>query len=141
MQKMKDSIFTKLIKRELPAEFIYEDDDYAAFLSIMPHNPGHTIVIPKQQTKGSYFWNTDAQTIHGMMDLSQKIAKVLMSELKPQRVALLFEGFNISDHVHLHLIPINQPSDLNPSKAHKIDPKDWAEIGEQLRQAIMKAGI
>ena len=132
---MPDSVFAKIVAGQLPAEIIYEDDKHLAFLSIMPHNPGHTIVVPKQTTTGN-FWDMPSEQLADLVKCAQTISRVLLSELKPKRIGLVFEGFGVEDYVHINLIPINQPGDLDHDKAQSVSPDELKRIASQLRQAF-----
>src|SRR5689334_11362797 len=100
---MTDSVWTKIVRRELPAEILYENDEFIVILSIAPHNPGHTLVIPKSH-KYANFWDMDEKSYLDLLRLSQKVARAIYSSLHPKRVGLVFEGFGVTDHVHVNLI-------------------------------------
>lgn len=137
---MSDSVFTKIINKELPAEVLHEDDRYIVILSIAPHNPGHTLVIPKSQDDGN-FWDMDPTALADLVGLAQKVSKVLYDTLKPARIGLVFEGFGVTDHVHINLIPINKPGDLDHDMAKSVTPEELHEVAEQLRPALKQAGL
>jgi len=132
---MPDSIFAKIVAGELPAEIVHEDDRHLAFLSIMPHNPGHTIVVPKQTATGA-FWEMPPEALAELVQFAQTISRVLLAELKPARIGLVFEGFGIEDYVHINLIPINQPGDLDHDRARSVTPAELSEVGQRLRAAF-----
>lgn len=104
---MEDSIFTKIIKREIPAEILYEDDLTLAFLDIAPVSPGHTLVIPKKQIQNIF--DADDATLCAVMNTVRKIAPAV-------RDAVNADGLNIHSnhgeaagqivfHLHFHLLP------------------------------------
>ena len=132
---MPDSIFAKIVAGELPAEIVYQDDRHLAFLSIMPHNPGHTIVIPKQTDTGN-FWEMEPSALAELVTCAQTVSRVLLSELKPKRIGLVFEGFGVEDYVHINLVPINQPGDLDHGAAHAVSPAELAKVADRLRTAF-----
>ena len=80
----------------------------------------------------------DSDSYQKLLDLSQKMARVLFATLRPQRVGLVFEGFGVSDHVHVNLIPINQPGDLDHTSAKDATPSELAEMANKLRPIITK---
>ncbi len=137
---MSDSVFTKIIKHELPAEVLHEDERFIVILSIAPHNPGHSLVIPKVQSDGN-FWDMNPDSLSDMVILAQKVSKVLFTTLKPVRIGLLFEGFGVTDHVHINLIPINKPGDLDHDMAQSVTPEELHKIAEQLKPALKQAGL
>lgn len=117
------SIFTKIINREIPADIIYEDESFIAFLDVNPLHDGHTLVIPKKEI--DYIFDLDDETYLSLMEISKKIAKIiderLKSKLNFKRVGIIVEGFGVP-HVHVHLIPLTDPFDLQ-IKA-KLEHKD-----------------
>ena len=137
---MNDSVFTKIIKREIPAEIIYEDDSHIVILSIEPHNPGHSLVIPKKPHKGEY-WQIGQEDFNLLNNLAKQISQVIISEIKCPRVGLVIEGWGVPDHVHINLIPIYKPGDLDHDMAKPINKEEWAKMGDRLRMAVKKAGI
>ncbi len=100
---MADSIFTKIIKGELPCHKVYEDDQTIAFLDINPVTPGHTLVVPKTQT--AHLWDLTDDDYHYLMSVAKFVASHIKETLKVTRVAMLVDGYNMPDHAHIHLIP------------------------------------
>ncbi|MDP4038690.1 MAG: HIT family protein [bacterium] len=135
---MKDSIFTKIINRELPAEIIYEDEQNIAILSINPHHNGHSLVISKVQV--DEFQDLSEQDFLSTMSLVRKLAKVIKRVFKPARIGLVIEGFAVP-HVHIHLIPINQPSDLDHTNAGSATMEQLSVVGQKIRDDIARNGL
>jgi histidine triad (HIT) family protein len=105
---MQDSIFTKIIKGELPSHKIYEDDHTLAFLSIYPSVTGHTLVIPKKQVEA--LWDLDPVTYAAAMETTRKVAIRLRDVLNVERVGEKVIGLDVP-HAHVHLIPFNIPEE------------------------------
>jgi histidine triad (HIT) family protein len=101
---MQDSIFTKIIKGELPSHKIYEDDHTLAFLSIYPSVTGHTLVIPKKQVEA--LWDLNPVTYAAVMETTRKVAVRLRDVLNVERVGEKVIGLDVP-HAHVHLIPFN----------------------------------
>jgi histidine triad (HIT) family protein len=99
-----DSVFTKIIKGELPGFKIHESDRSLAILNIHPITPGHTLVIPKRQIDS--FYDLDQADYLDLMLLVQRVAKQLNSVLKPKRVGLKVIGLDVP-HAHIHVIAFN----------------------------------
>ncbi len=99
---MEDSIFTKIVKGEIPAQKIYEDDLTLAFLDIHPVSKGHTLVIPKQQI--DHLDDCPPELYAAIFATVQKVSKLLKAKLQPVRVSLAVNGFDVP-HAHVHLIP------------------------------------
>ena len=106
---MEDSIFTKIIKGEIPCHKIYEDDKVIAFLDVHPLAEGHTLVVPKVQV--DHIWDLDEETHAYLWSITRKIGSHIKQVLEPARVGVLVEGFGVP-HVHVHLIPANHGNDL-----------------------------
>ncbi len=101
---MQDSIFTKIIKGGIPCHKIYEDDKTLAFLDIHPIQPGHTLVIPKQQV--DHLWDLAAEDYQAVMATCQKVAQRLREVLTIPRVGIQVMGLDVP-HAHVHLIPFS----------------------------------
>src|SRR3989344_2967902 len=99
---MSDSIFTRIIKGEIPAHKIYEDDKTLAFLDIHPIQPGHTLVVPKKQIDS--LWDLPEEEYAVLMQNCNKVAKRLRKILGVPRVGVQVIGIDVP-HAHVHLIP------------------------------------
>ncbi len=104
---MEESIFTKIIKRQIPAEIVYENDIVIAFLDIKPVNPGHTLVVIKRQVPN--FLENTKEELSAAMEVAQKISKALLSWEDVVGVNLMM---NVNEgagqkvfHTHFHIIP------------------------------------
>lgn len=99
---MQDSLFTKIIKGEIPCHKVYEDDKTLAFLSIYPSVTGHTLVIPKTQVET--LWELTAEDYAAVMETTKKVALRLKEVLGAERVGVKVVGLDVP-HAHVHLIP------------------------------------
>src|ERR1700752_4771420 len=99
---MQDSIFTKIIRGEIPAEKIYEDDKTIAFLDIHPITPGHTLVVPKKQI--DHLWDLPDEDYLALMQTAKKVANRQRQVLNPQRVGVHVVGVDVP-HAHIHVFP------------------------------------
>ena len=131
---MADSIFTKIIRGEIPCHKVYEDADVLAFLDIRPTNPGHTLVIPKAQI--DHFSDLDDATTQKVMAVVQKVSRALRKAFNPQRVALVVIGDEVP-HAHVHVIPYYQHGDI-ALKAGPATPDHTAlaAVATQLKQGL-----
>jgi histidine triad (HIT) family protein len=120
------SIFTRIIKGEIPAHKIYEDDRVIAFLNIHPINAGHTLVVPKVQV--DHIWDLSNDEYSYLWDITKKIGNHIREVIGSPRVGVVVEGFGVP-HVHIHLIPIYHGNDLK-----KPDPHD--EFDDNLLTAM-----
>ncbi|HSI71296.1 MAG TPA: HIT family protein [Gillisia sp.] len=128
------SIFTKLINREIPGHIIAEDENYIAFLDIMPLVRGHVLVVPKQEI--SYIFDMDDQLLAGLHVFSKKVAKAIDKTIKCTRVGVAVIGLEVP-HVHIHLVPLNSMDDINFTRPKlKLDDEELAHIAEKIRVAV-----
>jgi histidine triad (HIT) family protein len=101
---MQDSIFTKIIKGEIPSYKVYEDELTYAFLDIHPTTAGHTLVIPKVQV--DQLWDLEKKDYDAVLSTTKKVALRIREILKPKRVGMQLMGLDIN-HAHVHLVPFN----------------------------------
>lgn len=106
---MQDSIFTKIIKGEIPCHKVYEDAKTFAFLTRNPHTPGHTLVIPKLQI--DHLWDLPDEDYQAVMVTSKKVANRIREILQPVRVAEHVAGTEVP-HAHVHLFPFDSPEEF-----------------------------
>jgi histidine triad (HIT) family protein len=133
MIHMEDSIFTKIIKGEVPSYKIYEDDRTYAFLDIHPIQPGHVLVIPRAQVE--FAWDLEDEDYHAVMATAKKVARRL-KEVFPdkERVAMHIEGLGV-DHAHLKVFPFNTDEEFRykPDLQAEPDHEALAAIAEKLK--------
>lgn len=110
---MADSIFTKIVKGEIPCHKIYEDGATLAFLDIHPVQPGHTLIIPKKQIE--FVWDLPPEDYQKLMDTTLKVAKQLRAKLGTKYVGERIVGVDVP-HAHVQLIPFNTVDEF---KAHQ----------------------
>ena len=127
------SIFTKIIKGEIPSYKIAEDDNYYAFLDINPNALGHTLCVPKKEV--DKLLDLDEETYLGLMAFSRKIGMAIEASVPCNRVGLTVIGLEVP-HVHVHLIPLNGMRDATFQHKVSLGPKDFMEIAEKIRANI-----
>lgn len=106
---MTDSIFTKIIKGEVPCHKIYDDSQTMAFLDIHPVQAGHVLVIPKKQIE--FVWDLDESTYSSLMESVKKVAQNMRKVLPQPYVSQQIVGVDVP-HAHVHLIPFTIASEL-----------------------------
>jgi histidine triad (HIT) family protein len=104
------TIFTKIIRGEIPSYTIAEDDRFFAFLDIFPLRQGHVLVIPK--TEVDNLWDLSDDYLSQMLLFAQPIAKAIEKAFPCNRCGITVIGLEVP-HAHVHLIPINSSNDLN----------------------------
>ena len=129
------SIFTKIIKGEIPSYKIAEDENYFAFLDINPLAKGHTLVIPKKEV--DYIFDVDDQTLGGMMIFAKKVAKGIEKVVPCKRIGLTVIGLEVP-HAHIHLIPINGLHDMEFSKPKlKLSQEEFIELAKAISKFVI----
>ena len=107
------SIFSKIINGEIPSYKIAENDKFLAFLDIMPLSLGHTLVVPKQEI--DYIYDLPDGLLAELMIFSKQVAGKIQKAIPCQRIGITVIGLEVP-HAHVHLIPINEVSDMNFAK-------------------------
>ena len=130
---MGNSIFSKIIKREIPAHIVHEDDDFMAFLDINPVQLGHTLVIPKKQI--DYVFDIDDDDLSAMMIFAKKVANGIKLATNCKRVGIAVLGFEVP-HAHIHLVPLNQTSDMNFHNVQQVSNEQLMQIANEIKKHI-----
>lgn len=117
---MEDSVFTRIIKGEIPCSKVYEDDKTLAFLDIHPITPGMTLVVTKKQVAN--FEDLDDESYQALWRTVQKVA-LKMREVFPERkkIAVQVEGLDVP-HAHVKIFPIDTASDFREQPDFSAEP-------------------
>ena len=103
------SIFTKIIKGEIPSYKIAEDDNFLAFLDVNPNAKGHTLCVPKLEI--DKIFDIEDELYIGLMQFSKKIAIALKKSVPCKRIGMAVVGLEVP-HAHVHLIPLNEMDEM-----------------------------
>jgi histidine triad (HIT) family protein len=118
---MQDSVFTKIIKGEIPAHKVFEDDRVLAFLDIHPLTPGHTLIVPKAQIE--FVWDLSNEDYEAVMTAAKTLALRLRAVLGTKYVGERIIGVDVP-HAHVQLVPFNSaaeylaPQDMTSEPNH-----------------------
>lgn len=125
---MQDSIFTKIIKGEIPCHRVYEDDNTLAFLDIHPIQPGHVLVVPKSQV--GFVWDMEAADYQALMATVQKVGQRI-KEVFPEkrRIGVIIEGLDVEDHAHIKVFPFDNDDEFRHKPDLQTEP-DHAVLAE-----------
>jgi histidine triad (HIT) family protein len=127
------SIFTRIVNREIPAHVLREDDDYLAFLDVRPIRAGHSLVIPKREIDDLF--DLPDPLLSGLFLFARPVAKAIQATTGAQRVGVAVVGIEVP-HAHIHLVPIDNISDLDFRNAQPADDAELAETAERIRSAL-----
>jgi histidine triad (HIT) family protein len=127
------SIFTKIIKGEIPCYKIIEDEDFLAFLDINPNSEGHTLCIPKKEV--DKLWDLDEATYMGLMAFARKVARAIEAAIDCKRVGMTVIGLEVP-HVHIHLIPLHSMKDVTFQQKRSLSKEEFERIAQSIRSKI-----
>lgn len=133
-----DNVFAKILRGDLPAHKLYEDDDTFAFMDIMPRGDGHCLVIPKKPARN--LLDVDAGSLAAVMRTVQKVSRAAVKAFNAD--GLTVQQFNeaaggqIVFHLHVHILPRFDGVKLRPHTGEMADQKVLAEQAERIRAAL-----
>ncbi|MBC9797565.1 HIT family protein [Sinomicrobium weinanense] len=127
------SIFTKIIKGEIPCYKVAEDDNYFAFLDINPNAKGHTLCVPKKEV--DKLFDLDEETYNGLMAFSRKVALAIEKAVPCNRVGVAVVGLEVP-HVHVHLIPLNVMKDMTFQHKISMAEEEFETVARKIREQL-----
>ena len=128
------TIFSKIINGEIPCHKIAENETCFAFLDINPLTKGHTLVVPKLEV--DYIFNLNDEALADLMIFSKKIAVAVEKAVPCLRIGVAVIGLEVP-HTHIHLIPINQVSDINFNKPKlKFTDEELSIIADSIKSFL-----
>ncbi|MFN8051133.1 MAG: HIT family protein [Acidimicrobiales bacterium] len=132
------TLFTRIIRGELPGRFVWRDDEVVAFLTIAPHQPGHTLVVPVAQIDR---WTDLPDALWVRLNVvALEIGRALDEAFDCERVGTVIAGLEVP-HCHVHLIPIQREADLGFGGAdHNARPEDLDAAAERIREVLRARG-
>lgn len=128
------SIFSRIVKGEIPSYKVAESSDYLAFLDVNPLVEGHTLVIPKKET--DYIFDLENEEYKGLWSFAQSVAVTLKKAIPCKRIGIAVIGLEVP-HAHIHLIPMHQVSDMNfalPKK--KFSPEEFEATLKKIKAVL-----
>lgn len=132
------SVFTRIIRGELPGRFVWRDAEVVAFLTIAPLRPGHTLVVPVRQV--DHWTDLDPSLWLRMCEVQLAVGRAQMAALRPERVGTIIAGLEVP-HCHVHVVPIRTEADLDFARADASpDPEAMDDVARRLRDALVRAG-
>lgn len=128
------SLFSKIVKGQIPCYKVAETNDFLAFLDINPNAKGHTLCIPKKEI--DELFELDNNTYNGLMKFSREVAIALKKTIPCNRIGMSVIGLEVP-HVHVHLIPINSMEDMQfIKKIDKQTPSEFREVAEAISKNL-----
>jgi len=108
-----ESVFTKIIRKEIPAYIIEENEHFIAFLDVFPIAYGHTLIVPKKQI--DYIFDIENSSFAELWIFAKKIAAKIEKAVLCKRIGIAVIGLEVP-HAHIHLVPLNKVEDINFSR-------------------------
>jgi histidine triad (HIT) family protein len=127
------SIFSKIVKGEIPCHKIAENEDFLAFLDVFPIALGHTLVIPKKEV--DYLFDLDDELYARLFLFAKHIAPALEKAIPCLRIGVSVIGLEVP-HAHVHLLPLNSMADADFGKKLKLSQEELAATAEKIRSFI-----
>ena len=126
------TLFTRIIEGEIPSYRVAEDAEFYAFLDINPVQPGHTLVVPRQEV--DYVFDIEDDLLGRMMVFAKQVARQIQAVTKCRKVAVLVLGLGVN-HAHIHLVPINAEGDIDLKKKLQLPAEEMERIARELRES------
>ena len=127
------SLFTRIVKGEIPSHRIHEDDAFYAFLDIRPVRPGHTLVVPKREVDD--FFDMDDELLSRALVFAKPLSRAILEVTGAERVGAVVAGFDVP-HAHLHLIPADTMADLDFRRAEDASADELSAMAGRIRDAL-----
>ena len=128
------SIFTKIIRGDIPSYKIHENNNNLAFLDINPIVKGHVLVVPKKEE--SYIFDLEKEIYLDLWSFAKEISIAMKKVIHCERIAVVVAGFDVP-HTHIHLIPVNNMSEIDFESEKLVFTDDqFRETTQLIKSAI-----
>lgn len=127
------TLFTKIIKGEVPAYKVAENSQFLAFLDIRPNAKGHTLCIPKKEV--NKIFELEEEVYQELMRFSRRVAIALEKTVPCKRVGMAVIGLEVP-HVHVHLIPLNDMKDMDFSNNVEMSEKEFEKLAASIQENL-----
>jgi histidine triad (HIT) family protein len=132
------TIFTRIINHEIPATFVWRDEQCVAFLSINPLAHGHTLIVPIEEV--DHWVDAPPPLVAHLFEVTHVIGSALEGAFDPARVGVIIAGYEVP-HAHIHVVPTNDMSQLNfANAAGEVDRFSLESAASSIRQALRANG-
>lgn len=133
-----NNVFAKILRGEIPAHKVYEDDDVVAFLDVMPQAPGHTLVVPKAPSRN--LLDADAGVLAKLLPVVQKVARAVQTAFGADGISIFQynepAGGQSVFHFHIHVVPRHEGVPLERHADKMEDGAVLAANAERVRRAF-----
>jgi histidine triad (HIT) family protein len=133
------SLFTKIIQGEIPGRFVWRDERCVAFLTIQPIRPGHTLVVPRREVE--HWIDVEPELAGHLFTVSQSLGRAIQQGFGCRKVGLTILGLEVA-HVHLHLMQLDEPKDLDFARQRtNVPPAELDAAAATIRKALHDLGL
>ncbi|MGC5048780.1 HIT family protein [Micrococcus porci] len=133
-----DTVFSRIIAGELPARFVWQDEQCVAFLSLGPLAQGHTLVVPREEV--DQWVDADPDLLAHLTRVAQAIGRVQVRAFGAQRAGLMVAGYEIP-HLHVHVWPSNSMNDYDMARVDNApEPESLDEAAAAIRAGLREDG-
>ncbi|MBR4676991.1 MAG: HIT family protein [Bacteroidales bacterium] len=123
------TIFSRIIKGEIPCYKIAENDEFFAFLDVNPIQKGHTLVVPKEEI--SYIFDINDDKLGRYMAFAKKVAAAIKAAIPCVKVGIAVVGLEVP-HAHIHLVPLNEVNDMSFEHKMTLEKAEMQEIADKI---------
>lgn len=127
------SVFTKIIKGEIPSYKVAENENFYAFLDINPNVKGHTLVVPKKEV--NKLFDLEESLYNELMSFSRTIAIAMEKVFPCDRIGVSVIGLDVP-HVHVHLIPLQKMEDMQFIKKVQLQPEEFVAVSKAIAEQL-----
>ena len=127
------SVFSQIINKKIPANIVFENEDFIAFMDIMPVQKGHVLVVPKLEVDNIFDLPLDIY--NGLFSFARDISIAMKKGIHCKRIGVSVIGFEVP-HAHIHLIPINSISDMDFKKTKKMKSNELMLISKRISNLV-----
>jgi histidine triad (HIT) family protein len=127
------TLFTRIINGEIPCYKIAENDQFIAFLDILPVSKGHTLIVPKKEI--DYIFDLPDEELQALNVFAKEVARKIQAVIPCKKIGISVIGLEVP-HAHMHLIPINKIHDMNFEKERlEFTPEEYTELSQKISNA------
>ena len=128
------SIFTKIVRKEIPSYKVHENDRFYAFLDINPLKKGHTLVIPKNEV--DYIFDLESDEYKNLWGFAKNVANGMQKVIDCKRISIVVMGLEVP-HAHIHLVPLDNMNDINFNQPKlNLSRQEMQQIADKIRNSI-----
>ncbi|AVR45041.1 HIT family protein [Christiangramia fulva] len=127
------TIFTKIVRGEIPSYKVAEDSQFLAFLDVNPNAKGHVLCIPKKEI--DKIWDLEEERYRALMRFVRCVATALEKTVPCKRVGMAVVGLEVP-HVHVHLIPLNSMKDMDFSHKVKMEKEEFEQLASDIQSKM-----